>query len=773
MAAKKGSSKSRSPKANEQRTLRGRSEIAEKEAKPGCGGYSPEPADLQREPSHWLAQCLVVFSLALVLRLLHFWAMSRTLIYDVLIGDAWQYDRWAQEIAGGDWIGKEVFYQTPLYPYFLAIIYSIGGHSVWAARIVQAVLGSLACILVARAGTRFFFDSRVGWVAGLLLAVYPPAIFFDGILQKATLDLLLTSAVLWSISRMPSEATLGWTLLLGCLLGLLILNRENAWVFVPVLLAWVVWQQRTKLPGLKGAGPIAALILGILIVLGPVGLRNYYVGGEFLLTTSQMGPNFYIGNHSGATGRYVSLRPDRGDPRFERTDARILAERAEGRPMTPREVSTYWMRRSWADISSAPLDWCRLIVRKWYLTWNQVEMVDGEGIRVHSWYSPVLMGTRWFLNFGILSAVAVAGAWLARRRFRELWVLYLMTLAFALAVTIFYVFARYRYPLVPMVAVFSAFGLVEVWRIISGSKPFVLAELITVIGLSVLSAIATCWPNSDYHSDEVTYFSVGTALNELGRREDAIQQFQEAIKIKPDFAQAYINMGTTAMKMKQWDMAENHLRESLRINPNNPVALQNLANIAIEKGDKEKAERFCRQAINLDPFMIPALQSLARILVQRGETGEAVRLMHQAVEADRLSPQAISELGLTLVADKQYQAAAEAFESALQLSPSNILVANNLAWLLATGPSDVRNGKRAIELAQQVCETVDYKTPVFIDTLAAAYAELGQFDKAIESAELALNLVQQNDPTQNSQPISERLQLYRCNRPYRDNQTQK
>lgn len=567
---------------------------------------------------------------------------------------------------------------------------------------------------------------------------------------------------------MVIRATVGWVLLLGCLLGLLILNRENAWVFLPVLLAWVVWQHRTKLVSLKTVGSVLALIIGMSLVLGPVGLRNYYVGGEFLLTTSQMGPNFFIGNHSGASGQYVSLRPDRGDPRFERTDARILAEKAEGRSMTPREVSNYWMRRSYDDILSDPMGWLRLLAKKWYLTWNQVEMVDGEGIRVHAWYSPVLMGTRWILNFGVLSAVAVAGAWLARKRLRELWVLYGMTLAFALAVTIFYVFARYRYPLVPMVTLFAAFGIVEGWRYVVGRRQAHGKELLIATCLGGLSAVATCWSNSELHSDEVTYFSVGTALNDLGRCEEAMQQLQEAIKIKPDFAQAYVNLGTTAMKMKQWDLAEDHLREALRITPDNPVALQNLANVAVEKGDQEEAERIYRQAIQIDPFLIPALQSLARLLVQRGDTAEAVQLMKQAADADRQSPQAYSELGMMLIADKQYPAAVQAFEKALDLSPRNILVANNYAWLLATGPDNVRDGYRAVELAEKVCEDVEYKTPEFIDTLAAAYAELGQFDKAVDAAKKGMKLLQESDSDEQLSAFESRLKLYLEKQAYRD-----
>jgi predicted membrane-bound mannosyltransferase len=185
-------------------------------------------------------QVLSLFVLALVIRILHFVQMRHSLVYEVLICDAWQYDQWAQRIASGEWLGTKVFYQTPLYPYSLAVIYAVFGHSVWAVRGVQAVLGSLACAFIARAGARFCSE-RVGWLAGLLLALYPPAIFFDGILQKASLDLLLVTSLLYALAVYQSRRRRLALAAAGGLLGLFILNRENAAVLFPILLAWIVW----------------------------------------------------------------------------------------------------------------------------------------------------------------------------------------------------------------------------------------------------------------------------------------------------------------------------------------------------------------------------------------------------------------------------------------------------------------------------------------------------------------------------------------------------
>ena len=77
------------------------------------------------------------------------------------------------------------------------------------------------------------------------------------------------------------------------------------------------------------------------------------VGGGFYLTTSQFGPNFYIGNNPHADGTYLSLRFGRGAPEFERQDATELAERALGRTLSPAEVSSYWTDRALDFITGA------------------------------------------------------------------------------------------------------------------------------------------------------------------------------------------------------------------------------------------------------------------------------------------------------------------------------------------------------------------------------------------------------------------------------------
>jgi hypothetical protein len=130
------------------------------------------------------AAAVFVFMFALALRAIHLLQLRHAPFFRLLMGDALSYDRWAQRIAAGDWLGQDVFYQAPLYPYVLAVLYRIFGHDLTIVRVCQIVLGSAACGLMTLAGARLF-GRRAGLIAGLLLALCGPAIFFDGLLQKA------------------------------------------------------------------------------------------------------------------------------------------------------------------------------------------------------------------------------------------------------------------------------------------------------------------------------------------------------------------------------------------------------------------------------------------------------------------------------------------------------------------------------------------------------------------------------------------------------------
>jgi tetratricopeptide (TPR) repeat protein len=111
------------------------------------------------------------------------------------------------------------------------------------------------------------------------------------------------------------------------------------------------------------------------------------------------------------------------------------------------------------------------------------------------------------------------------------------------------------------------------------------------------------------------------------------------------------------------------------------------------------------------------------------------------------------------------------FEEALRLKPDWVEPMNNLAWFLAASKeTTVHNPDKAIRLAQRACELTNYKEPGLLDTLAVAYAATGDFSKAIETAEKALELCQSSEQNTLKEKIENRLVLYKAGKPYIETQ---
>src|SRR6266850_2015598 len=164
------------------------------------------PKGCQEQPRQrgWTA-VLGIWALALCIRCVYQWQMHHAPFFDLRIGDGAAYHLWARRIAEGDWLGTGVFYQAPLYPYFLAAVYRVLDDSATTVRLIQALIGAGSCALIAAAGISLY--GRRGAIAGIGLAIYPPAIFLDGLIEKSSLVTFFTAALLALLSIPPERMT--------------------------------------------------------------------------------------------------------------------------------------------------------------------------------------------------------------------------------------------------------------------------------------------------------------------------------------------------------------------------------------------------------------------------------------------------------------------------------------------------------------------------------------------------------------------------------------
>jgi tetratricopeptide (TPR) repeat protein len=698
--------------------------------------------------------------------------IRRAPFFTILMGDSRGYDEWARRIAGGDWLGHDVFYQAPLYPYFLGAIYAVAGRHLLLVRIVQALVGSASCVLLADAGRRFF-SRAAGIAAGFMLALYAPAIFFDGLLQKSVLDVFFICLALWLTARIADGArpSSGTWFGLGATLGGLSLTRENALVFVAVAGVWSLVAGRSDMqadkrfdrsrartgssnkrstgsnvrkgPHRTRLRPLALLLTGVASVLVPVAARNSYLGGGFYVTTSQFGPNFYIGNNSRSDGTYQSLRFGRGAPEYERQDATDLAQVALGRTLSPGEVSNYWTDQALEFISSHPGAWLRLIARKAALVGNDTEMVDTEDQATHAeWSWPLrLLGP--ITRFGVLVPLAVLGfmvSWSTRSRW---WILLALAGAYAASVVLFYVFARYRFPLVPFLVLFAAAGLTSAATGLASLARTVAADrtrippgrLLRTAAVVAGAAAFANWPLlSPALMRAVTENNLGAALQDEHRYDEAAAHYRRAIEFRADYTPAQNNLASALRAEGRLDEAIATYKRALQLKPDFPDAEYNLANAMLERGATDEAITRLETSLRAIPRSADAHNNLGIALAAKGRSGDAARQFQAALQVDPNSAIAHRNLGDLLASEGDRAAAIEHLRRAVQIDPSDGASHYDLgSVLLEAGAFE--------EAAKEFRAAVErLPSAEALNNLGIALASQGKLDEAIEQFRRALRL---------------------------------
>jgi tetratricopeptide (TPR) repeat protein len=235
--------------------------------------------------------------------------------------------------------------------------------------------------------------------------------------------------------------------------------------------------------------------------------------------------------------------------------------------------------------------------------------------------------------------------------------------------------------------------------------------------------------------NDIAHNGLGNVLLEKGSVDEAIIHYQMALQIKPNYAEVCYNLGSALLQKGEVAEATTHFQMALQIKPDFAEAHNNLGSALLQKGRVNEAITHFQMALQIKPDYADAHHNLGCALLQKGRVNEAIT--H--------------------------------FQMALQIKPDFAEAQINLSWILATSSqASLRNGTKAVELAQQANRLTGGENPNILTTLAAAYAEAGRFSEATKSAQRALQLAEKQSNIALANAIRSQMKLYQAGIPFHD-----
>jgi protein O-mannosyl-transferase len=311
---------------------------------------------------------------------------------------------------------------------------------------------------------------------------------------------------------------------------------------------------------------------------------------------------------------------------------------------------------------------------------------------------------------------------------------------------------------------------------------------------ATLARNPNCW---------MAYSNLGSFLAARGNAGEAINDFRKALEIWPDQSKDHNNLGKALVQEGRMAEAMNEFQTAFRISPNDPDAETNIGAALLQQGDGEEAVSHLRKVVEKFPRHAPARINLGNALLQNGQTDAAIAEYKKTLElpfdhaeshysiagafrrkgdveaaiahyrkALELRPDfanAHNNLGNALRQQGKARQAMNEYELALKNDPDLALAANNLAWMKATSSDDsLRSGARAVQLAELANQLSGGEDPLILHTLAAAYAEDRQFEKAVEVAQHALDIAETHGISSLAESLRSKLSLFRAGTPYHE-----
>ena len=514
---------------------------------------------------------IVIFLTALGLRLGFVLQFYWHPLFEILPVDTREFSEQARTIVQGNWLDPDTVFVNPLYPLILALHFQVFGTSYLPVIFNQAVLDSLSCLLAAHICSQLF-GRKAGLITAAAYACCGPAVFYTGVLLTPTLltfTLLCLLAILLHAGRHPHWL---WFAGAGLLFAVLLLAAPNLLLFMAAVPVWLWFRLKDSYGMDAVARWFAMFAVGTCTVLCLMALRNHEISGRWIPFPAHGGINFYMGNHPGAEGYFMQLPDISGMPVEQVKTSIRVAETAVGKALSPVEASRYWFAEGITFWANHPVEAMAVFVKKTAMFWRREELPLNVSYDFTRQHLSVLRLS--FVGFGLMAPLGLMGMLLSIRS-REALLLLLFLLTHTVAVAMFFVSARYRFPATPVLAIYAGAFTAKLLT------PSADGDWSVKVRHMIAAALLIFWVN--YPFAAFTYLPVdkfayeyGTLLYRKNHHAQAQRVLAEVVAQNPAHLAAHFRLGQVYEKQKRYRDAAAAFSEVARLDPDYPGILQRI-----------------------------------------------------------------------------------------------------------------------------------------------------------------------------------------------------
>ncbi len=561
-----------------------------------------------------------IFLLALAIRLLYLYDISGTPAFLPITIDANGYHKVAKEFSETGNMPIRFFYQPIFYPLFLSYIYKVSGASILAAKVIQAIIGAFACSFGALLGVKLF-NRATGVIAGLMLSLYGPIIFFQMQLVGESLAIFWALLLIFLFLKLEEKTTWFRGLMLGLCCGLSVVTRPTFALFILFAGIWLIVRWVQKKEAIRPLVVCLVLsIVGLLSILLPIGFLTLEQTGSFTFLPGNGGLALYLGNNPesdktltarpGPDYKYVTDLPQREG--LEEFKAQGITK------ITPKHQEAYFYQKVKDYMNNDPVGYFKGLASKGVQFVCPREIPNSEDIYLFHEWSFLLKVLTWKIGgfgfpFGIAFLFALIGMIYYWRTL--LGPLLIMILFYSLSIILVNVCGRYRIPMVGPMLIFSAAGVVA-FSVMLKHKQWLRLLATVVLPVVVVILLSFSGPYAlekiNHKSELMNY--IANYQQTQGETEAAFLNFKKSVELNPDYAKGHQDLAVAYYLKNQVAESMKHLKKAVEITPYFTTARMNLAAMYEMNQQINEAEAQYRQVLKHEPYHTQAKEKLKKIL---------------------------------------------------------------------------------------------------------------------------------------------------------------